>query len=207
MTFAVVPVKDPKQAKQRLSGRLSPEQREALARAFYQDVMEAVCAARGLDDILVITTDPATAQDARNRGVLALLELRQLHHSHSADEAARHAAALGAKTVVLLPIDVPLITPAEIEGLLEAAPRPGVLIVPSADGTGTNAMVRTPADAIESRFGPGSFQAHLDQARSRRLRVEVARPPGLVFDVDTPADLDQLLARAPESRCASLLRA
>ena len=108
--------------------------------------------------------------------------------------------------MLLLPIDVPLVTTAEIESLAAAA-RPGVIIVPSADGTGTNALVRTPPDAIESRFGKDSFRAHLEQARARGIAAEVMRPPGIVFDIDTPEDVAELLARAPDCRTAALLRA
>jgi len=82
-----------------------------------------------------------------------------------------------------------------------------VIIVPSADGTGTNALVRTPPDAIESRFGKDSFRAHLEQARVRGIAAEVMRPPDIVFDVDTPEDVAALLSRAPDCRTAALLRA
>ncbi len=113
---------------------------------------------------------------------------------------------LGATTVLLVPIDVPLVTTAEFESLAAAA-KPGVIIVPSADGTGTNALVRTPPDVIESRFGKNSFRAHLEQARAKGITAEVMRPPGIVFDVDTPEDVAELLARAPDSATARLLRA
>jgi 2-phospho-L-lactate guanylyltransferase (CobY/MobA/RfbA family) len=66
--------------------------------------------------------------------------------------------------------------------------------------------VRTPPDVIESRFGPGSFRAHMEQAQSRGVPVNTLRLPGLMFDLDTPEDVAELLARAPESRVASFLQ-
>jgi 2-phospho-L-lactate guanylyltransferase len=101
------------------------------------------------------------------------------------------------------------VTKTEIEGLIhtsERTPDRGVIIVPSSDGTGTNALVRTPPDAIASCFGPGSFQAHLDQARERGVPATVLRPAGLLFDIDTPEDVEELLRRAPDSRTAQWLR-
>jgi 2-phospho-L-lactate guanylyltransferase len=202
--FAVLPVKAPPNAKQRLAALLNASEREALARALYYHVIETLCSARGIDRIAVATSDDATARDARRRGLLVFEETEQLSHSHSADAAVRRAVALGATNVVLIPIDVPLLTVAEVEDL--AAPRSGLVIVPSADGTGTNALVQTPPGVIECRFGPDSFQAHLAQARARGVPVEVLRPPGLTFDLDTPEDVAELLARAPESKFAVLLR-
>ena len=112
---------------------------------------------------------------------------------------------IGARTVVLLPIDVPLATSSEIDALAGAA-CPGVLVVPSADGSGTNALVRTPPDVIQSCFGPNSLRAHLEQARARGVYAEIVRPPGIVFDVDTPEDVAELLDRAPDCRVAGLLK-
>jgi 2-phospho-L-lactate guanylyltransferase len=91
------------------------------------------------------------------------------------------------------PIDVPTVTPADFSRLAASA-RPGLIVVPSSDGTGTNALVRTPPDCIESRFGPGSFRAHLDQALSKGFHADVLRIPGLMFDIDTPEDVAELLA-------------
>ena len=206
MKFAILPVKARAHAKQRLAEFLTAPQREALARVMFEVVLGKLIAARGIDRVAVATSDEAAAAHARGAGVMVFEEPDQRSHSHSADRAARQAMALGATTVLLLPIDVPLVTTAEIESLAAAA-RPGVIIVPSADGTGTNALVRTPPDVIESRFGRDSFRAHLEQVRAKGVAAEVMRPPGIVFDVDTPEDVAELLARAPDSATARLLRA
>lgn len=209
MICAVLPVKAPINAKQRLKGFLSPAHREALARLMFQEVFSTLCTVHGLDRIIVATSDPAVADHASHSGAIVFEETEQLGHSHSADAAAARAMSLGAATVLLLPIDVPLVTKAEIEDLINAAERSfdrGVIIVPSSDGTGTNALVRTPPDAITSCFGPGSFRAHLDQAQRRGVRATVLRPAGLLFDIDTPEDVEELLRRAPDSRTAQWLR-
>lgn len=206
MTFGVLPVKAPGNAKQRLSTLLSAPEREALARAMFEEVLAALLAARGLDAVAVATCDRQIAGRAQLAGAVVFLENGQRSHSDSADAAARRAMALGATSVVLLPVDVPLVRSSEIEALAAAAPRPGVLIVPSQDGTGTNALVRTPPDAIPSCFGPGSFRLHLDAAQAKGLRAEVARPPGITFDLDTPDDVAELLRRAPDCRIARMLR-
>jgi 2-phospho-L-lactate guanylyltransferase len=171
----------------------------------FQEVFSTLCTVRGLDKIIVATSDQAVADHASRSGATVFEEYEQRGHSHSADAAARRAMSLGAATVLLLPIDVPLVTKTEIEDLLHAT-EPGVILVPSSDGTGTNALVRTPPDAIASCFGPGSFLAHLDQARQRGVPATVLHPAGLLFDIDTPEDVDELLRRAPDSRTAQWLR-
>ena len=205
MIFALLPVKDPRRAKQRLAALLTPAEREEFARLMYRHVLAALVAARGLDRVVVVTSDAQAAAEARAAGAEVFLESDQVSHSASADAAARRAMACGARTVLLAPIDVPLVTAAEFEALV-AHPGAGVTVVPSADGTGTNALVRTPPDAIPSRFGPGSFQAHMAEARAKGIEARVASPPGLAFDVDTPEDVRELLARAPECTAAQWIR-
>lgn len=205
MIFALLPVKAPQNAKQRLSGVYSRDQRETLARAMFEHVLATLCTVNGLARIVVVTSDEFAAARARAAGVEVFEEEEQLSHSASADRAAKNAMAMGAATVILVPIDVPLVTKDEIESLVAEA-GPGVIIVPSADGTGTNALVRTPPDVIPSCFGPDSFRKHSDHAVAARVPCKVMRPAGLLQDVDTPEDVAAVLERAPSSPIAQLLR-
>lgn len=205
MIFALLPVKSPHNAKQRLDGFLSAEQREKLARILYRQTLGALCQAEGIDRVIVVTNDSGVAEHARSSGTLVFEENEQVSHSVSADAACLRAIKLGATTVLLVPIDVPLVTPADFSRLAAAA-RPGVVLVPSADGTGTNAMARTPPDVIESRFGPGSCRAHLDQARLKNVPADILRLPGLMFDIDTPEDVAELLATSHPGDVTAFLR-
>ena len=212
MIFAILPVKSPHNAKQRLKEFLAVEERETLARMLYTQTLAALCQAEGIDRVVVVTCDAEVAGHARRAGALVFEENEQVSHSVSADAACLRAMELGASTVLLVPIDIPTVTPGDFSQLAASArpfasARPGVIVVPSSDGTGTNALVRTPPDCIESRFGPGSCRAHLDQARSRGLPAEVLRIPGLMFDLDTPEDVAEFLARSEESQISSFQRA
>jgi 2-phospho-L-lactate guanylyltransferase len=207
LIFAILPVKSPQNAKQRLTGFLAVEQREALARILYRQTLAALCQAEGIDQVVVATSDVEVAEYARSSGAIVFEENEQVSHSVSADAACLRAMEMGASTVLLVPIDVPTVTPADFTQLAAAASRPGLIVVPSSDGTGTNALVRTPPDCIQSRFGPGSFRAHLDQALSKGVPADVLRLPGLMFDIDTPEDVAELLASAHECEASSFLRA
>ena len=206
MIFAILPVKSPRNAKQRLTGFLPPEDRESLARLLYRQTLAALCRADGIDRVVVATSDSEFAEHAGDCGAAVFEEAEQISHSVSADAACWRAMQMGASTAMLVPIDVPTVTPADFTQLARAA-RPGLAIVPSADGAGTNALVRTPPDCIESRFGPGSFRAHCDQALAKGLALEVLRVPGLMFDIDTPEDVAEFLARPRECAVSSFLRA
>src|ERR1700719_1213979 len=116
--FALLPVKAPVNAKQRLSGALSPDQREALARLMFEEVFATLCSVRGLEKIVVATSDQRVADHASRAGATVFEEHEQKGHSHSADAAARRAMSMGAGKILLVPIDCPLVTAVEIEELI-----------------------------------------------------------------------------------------
>jgi 2-phospho-L-lactate guanylyltransferase len=209
MNYVLLPVKVPAQAKVRLAPLLSAAERQQLARLMFAQALEVLMAARGLDRVVVVSSDDETLGQAEQAGAQALWESSQQGHSASAEWAAEWCMADGARTLLMVPIDAPLMRPAEIEMLFETAramPHPGLIIVPSADGRGTNALLRAPPDVIRSAFGPDSFSTHVSRAQAGRVHVRVERPAGLVFDLDTPADVAEFLAQAPDGAIADFLR-
>ncbi len=209
MIFGCLPVKSPARAKERLRHYLSQEQRVQLAHAMFEDVLVEALQVRGLDRLVVVSNDANVLVVAAAAGAMVLVEQEQSGHSTSADWAAQECMKRGAETVMLIPIDVPQVRAAEMESLLEESwklPRRHLIIVPSHDGTGTNAMVRTPPDVIRSRFGPDSFSEHVARAQAAGAAVKVMRPEGLMRDLDEPRDLTLFLDQNPSGRTADLLR-
>ena len=111
MIFAILPVKNPHNAKQRLAGFLDIEQREMLARMLYRQTLAALCQAEGIDRVVVATSDIEIADHARRSGGLVFEEHEQISHSVSADAACLRAMQMGASTAMLVPIDVPTVHP------------------------------------------------------------------------------------------------
>jgi 2-phospho-L-lactate guanylyltransferase len=118
-------------------------------------------------------------------------------------EARAVAVNLGATAILVLPIDLPAISPGALEtvladaadpGALDAAStggvrdRPLVLAVPDRHGGGTNALLVSPPAAIEPAFGDGSFRAHASAAAAAGAAFRRHEGP-LTLDVDTGADL------------------
>ena len=89
------------------------------------------------------------------------------------------AARSGAEAALVLTADLPLASAGEIEAALAAAGPPGsVLLVPSRDGTGTNAMLLRPPTAMRPALGPDSRARHLARARRAGLVALTRELPG-----------------------------
>ncbi len=206
MKVAVVPAKDFDAAKQRLARALPPEARSALARAMLEDVLTAL-AAGGLDRIVVVTPDTRAAEIAARHGAAALLEAESAGHTAAVERGLAACRELGATIMLTVPGDLPCLTTEEVRAVLAAcgAP-PAAVFVPSRSGLGTNAACLAPPEAVPLRFGEPSFADHLAAARARGIEPVVLELPGAGLDIDSPEDLEALLARGPETRAARLLR-
>lgn len=196
---AIIPVKRFASAKRRLAGTLPAPARKELCRAMLGDVLDAIGKSSEIERILVVTSEwDLPVVEAAWTGVP---DLRRSTHSKAAGRGVKHALAEGAECVALLPGDCPLLDPAELDAALRRA-RPGrVAIVPDRHGTGTNALILTPPDAIEPAFGDGSRERHEKLARGFGHTVVVERLYSLSVDLDTYDDLAvlrQVLDRNPK---------
>ena len=192
-TLAIVPVKSFDEAKQRLGSSLARGARSSLAQAMFSDVLAALDRTRGVESIAVVTADPAAQQLAHGRALL-LHDSAQAGQSDAVQVGIGHALAMGFPRVLLVPGDTPLIDPPEVDDLLETSEREGlqVGIVSDRHGTGTNALVLSPPDAIAPAFGPGSLERHVRLAVGAGSPHRVLPVPSIEHDVDTPEDLEAL---------------
>jgi 2-phospho-L-lactate guanylyltransferase len=205
--WAVVPVKDTRDAKQRLAGRLPQSHRSALALAMLEDVLEALAATRGLAGIILVTVDRAAREVAERYGAKISEDRATESHTAAVMGAAR-ALATRSEAMLTIPGDVPLVTSVEIERVI-ATHRRGhrFVIVPARDELGSNTILAAPADAVPLRFGDNSFFPHLAAARACGIEPAVLPLPGIGLDIDTPEDLGAFLAKPSRTRARALLDA
>jgi 2-phospho-L-lactate guanylyltransferase len=188
--WAVVPVKDTGDAKQRLAPAMPPELRQALALAMLEDVLAALAEAVGLAGGVLVTTDAAASALAARYGFSTMSDGAADGHTGAVTAAARRLAADGRAGMLTVPGDIPLVTAAEVGRLVAAhRPAPSFTIAPSHDEKGSNAILMSPPDAVPLRFGDDSFFPHLAAARARGIAPTVLHLPGIALDIDNPADL------------------
>jgi 2-phospho-L-lactate guanylyltransferase len=194
MRALLLPIKDLKNAKQRLAGLLTPEERYGLARTMLADTLRAVRGARLAEKVFVVTNYEPAIRTAEENGWETLREDRQICESASVDWASRICAKRNVTGLLRLPLDLPLVRASDIDELLAVeCAASAVVIVPSRDGTGTNAIFRMPPALFPSHFGEGSFAKHVAEAERAGAQIIVRKNMRLEMDVDDEADLRELL--------------
>lgn len=197
----VVAVKGNGDGKRRLASVLAPDERQHLIATMLEDVLAAVTATVGVGQISVLTRE--TAIVPRDYAPIG-------DRGFGLNPAIVHAAKLltlaGRRAMLVLPADLPFVSPADIRALMDAATESSVVIAPDTSGTGTNALLLSPPNVLRPRFGAQSCDAHVESARAARIDTHVLNRPGLARDIDESADLDMLI-RDGGTRYAFLARA
>jgi 2-phospho-L-lactate/phosphoenolpyruvate guanylyltransferase len=190
MKAILIPVKAFRRSKERLASDYSEEDRAALARALCEDSFNVVAQVRGIDRVYVVSSEYHALSLARQLNWRIIREEAQISESASVDAASRQCARDGVQSLLRLPIDLPLATASDIESVFAGLePAPSAVIVPSFDGTGTNALLRSPPDLFPSHFGPNSFARHLEEAEKAGATIRIVQNERIALDVDEPKEL------------------
>ncbi len=193
--WAVMPIKNIEEAKQRLAGYLSPKERRTLFLFMVEDVLEALAENQALSGILAVTRDPRAKQLAKDYGARVLIEKENAGQTAASRFGAMTLAEEGALGMLQVPGDLPLLDAADIDALIRAHGEvPAVTIAPSGDKLGSNAIACSPPDLLPLRFGNDSFFPHVERARELGIEPTIVERQGFALDVDTPDDLKMFLA-------------
>jgi 2-phospho-L-lactate guanylyltransferase len=205
--WAVVPIKETTQAKRRLVDAVPPELKPRLALAMAEDVLSALAAVPGLRGIAVVTIDRRAGEIARRYGARLLGEGAREGQTGAVNAAARTLEREGRTAMLAIPGDVPLITPEEVQHLIEAHDRtPDFIITPAHDERGSNAVLCAPPGLVALQFGDDSFVPHLEAAKLIGLDPKILRLPGIGLDIDNPRDLAAFLRVSSRTRTHALLQ-
>lgn len=191
--WAIVPVKPLRRGKSRLATILSEEERTFLNYTMLANTMKALAAVKEITQVLVVSRDTGALAMARDFNARTVQEDGSSDLNTALMRANTVALMYAAQSVLILPADLPLLTPQAVQCFIKHATHPPVLVINSDRRTdGTNAMLSNPGNLVNYRYGPGSFQLHVEQARNFHVRVEVCNIPELSLDLDLPEDLDFL---------------
>ena len=218
--ITIIPAKPFTEAKTRLATILSPQQRRSLSRALLK---RSIALARQIGPVVVVSRSKEVRLTAHKWGAATVAEESfqlsavsgqrsavRLHPSsfalHPSEDVSLNAAirqgleyvlTTGAKSALILPLDLPLLSLADLQNLLalSGTDAPALVIAPCQRNKGTNALLLRPPTLIAPRFGENSFSAHLLAARAVGVTPKICRAPGFQYDLDSPDDWHQLVER------------
>jgi 2-phospho-L-lactate guanylyltransferase len=196
---ALVPLKRLDYAKTRLATVLDPPTRVRVMRALLAHTLEVVKAAPSVARVTLVSSALEAPALAAEHGV-AHFDDRALPWNDAL--AAAIAEAVEGDAVAIVSADVPLLTTDDVEAYIGAL-RPNGAVIARATDAGTNGVAMHPSGAMRTTFGSkGSAALHADLAREAGLTPVMLDLEGMAHDLDTAADLEEVLrhAMSPELR-------
>lgn len=189
--WAIIPVKPLRRGKSRLAGVLTEDDREMLNLSLIGHTLQVVNKVKGIDQILVVSSDTAVLALARDQGARTVMEDGKPGLNTALHRATMVAQMYSAQGVLILPSDLPLLTPDDLEEMIHQATDPPVVVIaPDRRQEGTNALLINPTGLISYQFGENSFNLHCAQAKKFNLKLNVVKTESLGLDLDFPEDLE-----------------
>ena len=173
----VIPIKAFDQAKDRLSGVLTADQRNRLARTTALGVLESVRGAR----VFVVCNDHDVSDWAQTHGATVV---SQSGTGLNAAVQEGISAAHEFERVMIVHSDLPL--PSRLRELLSATHASNsITIVPDRHHDGTNVLIIPSGVDFHCHYGAQSFSAHVAEANKLGLAIEVIEDAQLALDIDS----------------------
>ena len=171
-----------------------------------QDVLSTLHEWQRRLGVAVVTRDPFATKLAQQYDFEVIPDPENPGETGAIEMATHICEARGIESTLVVPADIPLIQSWELDEILKHAPAEGSVLVPAADGRGTNAAFRRPANLFPLRFGNDSFKPHHAAAQATGKPCIVLHLPGIAIDIDNPSDLQQLISLPGETGAQSLAR-
>jgi 2-phospho-L-lactate guanylyltransferase len=189
-SWVIIPVKPFKQGKSRLRACFGRQDLYALNYNLLVQTIEKVKAAACFSHILVVSRDRHARAIARLNGLEICDEQRPSSLNLAVSQAMDCILERGGGQVLVLPTDLPKLTPNDLVVVMNLLPALGVLIVPDYSYRGTNALGMSSPKLIDVAFGTNSFHNHCLQAQQKDLNLRVYYNQAIMHDLDTQPDLE-----------------
>ncbi len=191
--WAIVPVKPLRRGKSRLTKILSDEERYQLNHQLFIHTINVLKQVKEISNILVVSRDSDVLTEAREQNVRTVTENGTPELNNALLRASLFSKAFSNEGALIVPADLPLLTPQDVEGFLGVRTKPPMIVIaPDRRREGTNMLLIDPADLLTFSFGGKSFDRHCNLADAMGAKVNVYENENIALDLDIPEDYDLL---------------
>ena len=190
-TYAIIPVKSFSKAKTRLN--IPQTKRVLLCKEMLKEVLRTLSKCKSIDDIVIVSKDDAVIKLGKPFGAIQIFDddLGVNQAVHLADQ---YISDLDCNCSVIFPQDIPMMESSDVDSLLGfLKSRNSVILVPSRQFNGTNALVRYYASSMKTQYDKGSYSYQLDAAKSVTQNISLALIRRMMLDIDDEIDLTFML--------------
>jgi len=158
-----------------------------------EEVLTTISDCKRIDKIIIVSKDENVLKLGRKFGAVEIFDDESGVNNaiHLADQ---YISDKKFDCSIIFPQDIPIMKSNDIDNLLSfVKSESSVIIVPSRQFNGTNALVRCPADLMETRYDMGSYTFQIDAASTKTENISIALIRRMMLDIDDEHDLAFML--------------
>ena len=209
--YAIVPVREFRNTKLRLSAVLTESERASLTGALLKHVISVLLRSKKITAVIVVSTDPREVASAL--GPLEKIRIIQESKFHGGVNSAVNDGIEQVRfqkekdpMILVLPSDLPLLTRDSVDNAIDLLDKYDLVINPSIKKDGTNLLEFRLSNLIRLYYDQDSYTNHVREAQSRKLDFLMIEWKEFSFDVDDPEDLNELNNKFKTESVASLIK-
>jgi 2-phospho-L-lactate guanylyltransferase len=190
--WAIIPINEFSRSFTRLSSVLDLEQRMELAKNLSSRLIQILLAVDEVEKIVLFTCEKNWPGEMQHSKLVLRKDEDKKPLKQKIDSVADWAYGSGAKKMMYLSIDLPLVEKKDITQIIDSHKHGLTLVQAKKDG-GTNALIADLPRKINFQFGADSFRKHLEAAKLEKLKTNIQSTEGLSFDLDDHDDWEFLI--------------
>ena len=190
--WAIIPINEFSRSFTRLSSVLDLEQRMELAKNLSSRLIQILLAVDEVEKIVLFTCEKNWPGELQHSKLVLRKDEDKKPLKQKIDSVADWAYGSGAKKMMYLSIDLPIVKKKDITQIIDSHKNGLTLVQAKKDG-GTNALITDLPRKINFQFGADSFRKHLEAAKLEKLKTNIQSTEGLSFDLDDHDDWEFLI--------------
>ena len=190
--WAIIPINEFSRSFTRLSSVLDLEQRMELAKNLSSRLIQILLAVDEVEKIVLFTCEKNWPGEMQHSKLVLRKDEDKKPLKQKIDSVADWAYGSGAKKMMYLSIDLPIVEKKDITQIIDSHKHGLTLVQAKKDG-GTNALITDLPRKINFQFGADSFRKHLEAAKLEKLKTNIQSTEGLSFDLDDQDDWEFLI--------------
>lgn len=170
------------------------------------EVLSAISQSK-IKKTVIISRDEEAFEIAKKYNTFQIFEEKENGVNAAVAMAEKYLIENNFDASVVFPQDIPLVRPQDIDALLHfQKTAQSLLVVPSRKFDGTNALLRSPVNIMETHYDEDSYKIHLTTGKSRNIPTSFVLISRMMWDVDDKSDLEFIMRNIEKPDLSEKLR-
>ena len=206
--FAIVPVKNFERGKSRLQSLLTVEERIKLSELFLDLTLKTLTKTRVISQVVIVSSDKRADEIVKKYDAIFLGEKKDQGVNAAVALADTYISKYIVDASIVIPQDLPLLLPQDIERICKAAQSHErcLVICPSVRFDGSNALLRRPPLLLKTSYEHDSYNIHIKKAKALNASVRIIHIKRIMIDIDTIDDIRKLIKFSSRNKVVAFLK-